>query len=75
MADKNFDIVEALTKFSAERGHSILDLAMSWLASKPCISSVIAGATSAEQVVQNSTAASWRLTVEEMAQVAAISQR
>ncbi|HIG39141.1 MAG: aldo/keto reductase [bacterium] len=75
MADKNFDILEALIEFSTARGHTILELAMSWLASKPCISSVIAGATSPEQVNQNAAAASWRLTDEEMANVAEISQR
>ena len=57
------------------KGHTILDLAMSWLATKPFISSVIAGATSPMQVEANANAASWRLTPEEMAEVDAISKR
>ncbi len=75
MSDDVFDMVEKLTKFAEERDHTILELAMSWLATLPFISSVIAGATSAEQVKQNAQAASWRLTDEEMKQVAEISQR
>ena len=69
LSDNNFDIVEKLTSFAAKKDHSLLDLAMSWLASLPQISSVIAGATSKEQVQQNAAAASWRLTDEEMKEV------
>lgn len=75
MSDENFDVVEKLTGFAEERGHTILELAMSWLACKPCISSVIAGATSPEQVVTNAEAAGWKLTDEEMDQVATLSRR
>lgn len=75
MSDDNFDVVERLANFAGEQGHSILELAMSWLATMPHISSVIAGATTPEQVKQNGEAAAWRLTDEEMAQVAALSRR
>lgn len=75
LSDDNFDIVEKLTAFAESRGHTILDLAMSWLATKPVISSVIAGATSPAQVESNASAASWRLTPEEMAEVDALSKR
>ena len=75
MSDENFDMVEKLTAFAESKGHTILDLAMSWLATKPFISSVIAGATSPMQVEANANAASWRLTPEEMAEVDAISKR
>lgn len=64
-----------LKVFAEERGHNILELAMSWLASMPFISSVIAGATSPEQVRQNAEVANWRLTDDEMSQVAEISKR
>ncbi len=75
MSDENFDVVEKLTAFAERRGHTILDLAMSWLATQPVISSVIAGATSPAQVESNASAASWRLTAEEMAEVDEISKR
>ncbi len=75
MSEAAFDVIEKLILFAQEREHTLLELAMSWLASMPHISSVIAGATSVDQVKQNAEAASWRLTDEEMWQVAEISKR
>ena len=75
LSEDNFDLIEKLTDFANERDHSILDLAMSWLASMPHITSVIAGATSKAQVQQNAKAASWQLTMEEMREVNKISAR
>ncbi len=69
MNDRTFTIVEALEKFCADRGRTILELAFSWLACKPVIPSVIAGATKPEQIAQNIKAASWKLTAEEMTEV------
>jgi len=56
--EKNIGIVEKLKAFATDRGHSMLELAFSWLASRPQVSSVIAGATRPEQVEQN--ARPWR---------------
>jgi len=75
LSDDNFDLVDKLTAFAEERNHSILELAMSWLASMPHISSVIAGATSKEQVNQNAAAISWQLSADEMRQVNELSKR
>ena len=75
LSDSNFDVVEALTSFAQAQGHSLLELAMSWLATQPHISSVIAGATSPEQVQQNAAAASWHLQDDEMREVATLSAR
>jgi aryl-alcohol dehydrogenase-like predicted oxidoreductase len=55
----DFDKIEALEKFAAERGVSLLDLAIGGLASRPAVSSVIAGATAPEQVRANVQAGSW----------------
>jgi len=73
--DRAFDVVERLTAFAADHGRSLLELAMSWLACLPHMASVIAGATSAEQVRTNAAAASWTLTDDEMAEVDALSRR
>jgi aryl-alcohol dehydrogenase-like predicted oxidoreductase len=73
--DRNFDIVEKLTAFAAERSHSLLDLAFGWLLTKPIISSVIAGATSPKQVEANVAAAQWRLNAEDASQVDALTRR
>jgi aryl-alcohol dehydrogenase-like predicted oxidoreductase len=65
----NWTIVEALEEFCARRGHGLLDLAFSWLASRPTLGSVIAGATKPEQVEQNIKAASWTLTADDLAEI------
>lgn len=70
--DANFDLLEALEAFCAERGRSILELAFAWLLANPDVSSVIAGATRAEQVVANAKAAAWTLTAQELAEVNAV---
>ena len=67
--DENLERAEALMAFARSRGHSLLDLAFSWLAARPEVSSVIAGARNAEQVRANSAAATWKLTAADMAEV------
>jgi aryl-alcohol dehydrogenase-like predicted oxidoreductase len=64
--DANFDKVEALEAWAAERGHTLLELAFAWLLGHPAVSSVIAGATSPEQVRANAAAAAWLLTPAEV---------
>jgi aryl-alcohol dehydrogenase-like predicted oxidoreductase len=70
--DAEFDRVEALERFAAERGHSLLELAFAGLLSQDVIASVIAGATRPEQVRANVAAAEWRLTDDELAALARI---
>jgi aryl-alcohol dehydrogenase-like predicted oxidoreductase len=60
---------EALGRFAASRGHSLLELAMSWTAQRPAVASVIAGATTPEQVRANAQAADWRLTASDLAEI------
>lgn len=62
---ENLDRVEALIAFAESRHHSLLELAFSWLAARPQVCSVIAGAKTAEQVRANSAAASWKLTPDD----------
>jgi aryl-alcohol dehydrogenase-like predicted oxidoreductase len=59
LSDANFDIVDALEKLASDSGVTILHLAMGGLAAQPAVASVIAGATSAEQVAANAEAGSW----------------
>lgn len=65
----NFEIVERLEKFAQQCGHTLLELALSWLAAHPVVSSVIAGATRPEQVEQNVKALEWVLTPEDLAEI------
>ena len=53
MSDANFDIVEKLEAFAKKRGHTMLELAFSWLAARPTVSSIIAGATKTEKIESN----------------------
>jgi aryl-alcohol dehydrogenase-like predicted oxidoreductase len=66
---RNEDIVEKLQVFAKERGRSMLELAFSWLAARPQVASVIAGATRVEQVEQNVKAIAWTLSPEEVVEI------
>ena len=68
LTDASFDLLEKLEAFAGERGHTLLDLAFAWLLANPMVSSVIAGATRAEQVVANAETAGWHLTDEDLAE-------
>ena len=70
--DRNFDRLEALDHWAEQRGRRILDLAFAWLLGHGAVSSVIAGATSPEQVHANAKCAEWILTPEEVAEVRAL---
>jgi aryl-alcohol dehydrogenase-like predicted oxidoreductase len=72
MSDRNFDKVEKLEAWAAERGHTILELAFAWLLGHDAVSSVIAGATSPEQVRTNAATSGWALTPEEVKEVGAL---
>ncbi len=65
----NWEVVERLNAFCEARGHSLLELAFSWLASRPQVASVIAGATRVEQVEQNVKAIGWQLSAEELTEI------
>jgi aryl-alcohol dehydrogenase-like predicted oxidoreductase len=69
MSDRNFDQVDELSAFAADRGHTILELAFAWLAAQPAMRSVIAGATRPEQVAANVAAVDWRLSDADLAQL------
>ncbi|MBO0736271.1 MAG: aldo/keto reductase [Alphaproteobacteria bacterium] len=67
--EENWALVERLEGFAVERGRTLLELAMSWLARRPCVASIIAGATKPEQVEENVRAVGWVLTQAEMQEI------
>jgi aryl-alcohol dehydrogenase-like predicted oxidoreductase len=69
ITDEKLDKVEALIDWGAERGVSLLDIAIGGLAAQPGCASVIAGATTAEQVAANAAAGNWVPTPEELEQI------
>ena len=62
-------VVARLDEWANARGHTLLELAMSWLAGNAVVATVIAGATSPAQVASNVAAAGWALTVADRAEV------
>lgn len=68
-SEDNWRRIEGLTAFAEQRGHSLVELAFSWLAAQPVVSSVIAGATKPEQIAANVMAADWALTAEDLAEI------
>ena len=69
MTPQNWEKVGALRSFAEARNHTLLELAFSWLAAQPVVSSVIAGATKPEQIEQNVAAASWQLSAEDLGEI------
>ena len=68
-SDEKFDKAIALQELAERHGHSLLELAMGWLASRPQVSSVIAGVTTPEQLEQNVCAGHWRGTPEVLGEI------
>lgn len=68
-SERNWRIVGELEAFAARRGHTLLELAFSWLLRDEVVASVIAGATTPQQVEQNVRAAGWKLSAEDLAEI------
>ncbi|MDG0868098.1 aldo/keto reductase [Candidatus Lucifugimonas marina] len=69
---RNIELVGLLDGWARERGHSVLELAFAWLLAEPIVATVIAGASSPEQIATNAAAAEWVLSADERAEVTAI---
>jgi aryl-alcohol dehydrogenase-like predicted oxidoreductase len=67
--EENLIVADCIREFAESRGHSLLELAFSWLASRPSVASVIAGAKSPEQAQANARAAGWKLTEGDLTKV------
>jgi aryl-alcohol dehydrogenase-like predicted oxidoreductase len=72
LTEETFDVLESLEAFAKARGLVLLDIAMGGLAAQPAVSSVIAGATSREQVVKNVAAGGWRPSAQDLAELSEI---
>ena len=72
LTEEKFAVLGRLQEFAGQRGHSTLELAIAWLLANPQVSSVISGASTAEQVAQNVAAAEWRLTPADIEELDAI---
>jgi aryl-alcohol dehydrogenase-like predicted oxidoreductase len=72
MTDENLDAAERLATWAAPRDRTLLELAFGWLAAQPSVASVIAGATSPDQVAANAAAVDWKLSADELDEIAAL---
>jgi aryl-alcohol dehydrogenase-like predicted oxidoreductase len=71
---ENFDVLEQLEAFAAARSRPLVELAFAWLLAHPQVSSVIAGATTPEQITANAKAVGWHLSAAEMEELDGILQ-
>ena len=69
LTERNQVVVRQLDAFARAREHTLVELAMSWLACQPVVAGIIAGATKPEQVEQNVAAASWQLSADDLAEI------
>ncbi len=69
LTERNWPIAEQLGDFAHQCGHTLLELAFSWLLAQAPVASVIAGATRPEQLEQNVKAGGWKLSPEELAEI------
>jgi aryl-alcohol dehydrogenase-like predicted oxidoreductase len=67
--ERNWDLTDQLQKFADDRGHTLVELAFSWLAAQPAVASIIAGATQPGQVRQNAAAVQWALSADDLAEI------
>ena len=72
LTERNWQIAEKLGDFAESHGHTMLELAFSWLLAQQPVASVIAGATKPEQLEQNVKAGSWQMTAGQLAEINAI---
>jgi aryl-alcohol dehydrogenase-like predicted oxidoreductase len=69
ITDEKLDKVEALADWADQHGGTLLDVAIGALAALPGCASVIAGATSADQVRANAAAGEWQPSAAELAEI------
>ena len=69
LSERKRAIADKLGAYAKERGHSLLELSMSWLAMQPGVTSVIAGASTPEHVEANAKALDWTMSAEELAEI------
>jgi aryl-alcohol dehydrogenase-like predicted oxidoreductase len=69
ISERNWRIVGALETFCRQRGRTLVELAFAWLLAKPTVASVIAGASTPQQVAVNAHTVDWTITAEELAEI------
>jgi aryl-alcohol dehydrogenase-like predicted oxidoreductase len=73
--EPNLAVAEKLEDYAHKQGHSLLELAFSWLLSHRAVASVIAGASTPLQVKANAAAANWQLSADDLGTIDALASR
>ena len=68
-SDEWFNLIDEVEKFGNEINRSLLEISLAWVAKRKMVASVLVGATSAEQMIQNIEAISWKMSDEEMEKI------
>ncbi|HKW22518.1 MAG TPA: aldo/keto reductase [Ktedonobacterales bacterium] len=69
LRQSTLEAVQRLDAWARESDHTVAELALAWLASRPAVSTIIAGTRRPEQVAANARAADWKLTPDDLAEV------
>jgi aryl-alcohol dehydrogenase-like predicted oxidoreductase len=75
LTDRNFAVVDGLRAIAERSGRTLLELAISWLLRQKAVASVIAGATSADQIQANAAAAGWEISKDDLAEIDRVTSR
>ena len=73
LTEENLTKVENLITFAEQRGHTLLELAFSWLHSRAAVASIIAGATEPEQIRANAAAVEWAIPESDLEEISRLS--
>jgi aryl-alcohol dehydrogenase-like predicted oxidoreductase len=68
-ASAPWDVLDRLAAYAADRGLAMIDVAIGGLGAQPAVASVIAGATSPEQIRANARAGDWEPTPDDLAEL------
>jgi aryl-alcohol dehydrogenase-like predicted oxidoreductase len=75
LSDRNYDLVEHLRAFADSSGHSMLTIALAWLAAQPNVSSIITGVRNPDQIQLNVSATDIHLSTEDLQELDRITTR
>ena len=75
LRETDFERLDRFGAFARARDLTEVEVAFSWLASQPAVASVIAGATTPEQVTQNARSGGWRPSAQDLAELDGIFPR
>ena len=65
-SEEKFNIIDKINDYGAEIGRNILEISLAWTAHRSQVGSVLVGATSPEQMIQNIDAISWDISEKQI---------